>query len=137
MSQINSGPSSINKIDGLIPKGLDTQKTKDVESGDFQKLLNKQLEASATLKENVADLKFSKHAIERMQSRGISMNTDKLTDLSEAVKKAQEKGAKETLVMMDDAAFVVSVKNNTVITAIDKALMKENVFTNIDSTIFV
>ena len=137
MSQINSGPSSLSKIDGLIPKGLDTPKAQEGDGADFKKLLNEQLKSSTPDPSNVADLKFSKHAIERMHSRGISMNSEKMADLSTAIKKAEDKGAKETLVMMDDAAFVVSVKNKTVITAIDKALMKENVFTNIDSTIFV
>jgi len=137
VSQIGSGPSGLSKIDGLIPKDLDTQKTKGGDAAEFKSLLNDKLKSADPIQDNIADLKFSKHAIERMHSRGISLNTDKIADLASAVKRAGDKGAKETLVMMDDAAFVVSVENNTVITAMDKALMKENVFTNIDSTIFL
>jgi flagellar operon protein len=57
--------------------------------------------------------------------------------LNDAVDKAVQKGSKETLVIMGESAFVVSAKNKTVITAMDKNQMKENVFTNIDSTVFM
>jgi len=80
-------------------------------------------------------LKFSNHAIERMQSRGITYSPDDLNRLGEAVKKAAAKGSKDTLVLMDSSALIVSVKNNTVVTVMDKNALKENVFTNIDSTI--
>ena len=82
-------------------------------------------------------IKFSNHAIERMQSRGISYNPERLQKLDEAVKKAAAKGSKDTLVLMDDSALIVSVKNNTVVTVMDKNNLKENVFTNIDSTIVI
>jgi len=82
-------------------------------------------------------LKFSNHAIERMQSRGIMYNPERLAKLDEAVKKAAAKGSKDTLVLMDDSAVIVSVKNNTVVTVMDKNNLKENVFTNIDSTIVI
>jgi flagellar operon protein len=82
-------------------------------------------------------LKFSNHAIERMQSRGISLDPSRLAKLDEAVKKAAAKGSKDTLVLMDECAAIVSVKNNTVVTVMDKNNLKENVFTNIDSTIVI
>lgn len=80
-------------------------------------------------------LKFSNHAIERMQSRGITYSPEDMTRLSAAVEKAAAKGSKDTLVLMDSSALIVSVKNNTVVTVMDKNALKENVFTNIDSTI--
>lgn len=80
-------------------------------------------------------IKFSNHAVERMQTRGISFNQDDMSKLSEAVGRAAAKGSKDTLVLMNDAALIVSVKNKTVVTVMDKAALKENVFTNIDSTI--
>lgn len=80
-------------------------------------------------------VKFSNHAVERMQTRGISYTQDQLAKLNEAVAKAKAKGAKDSLVLMDDSALIVSVKNNTVVTVMDKQALKENVFTNIDSTI--
>ena len=80
-------------------------------------------------------LKFSGHAIDRMKSRGISFAPDELKNIQDAVTKAANKGSKDTLVLSGDSALIVSVKNNTVVTVMDKALMKDNVFTNIDSTI--
>ncbi|MFN3454354.1 MAG: TIGR02530 family flagellar biosynthesis protein [Pseudobdellovibrio sp.] len=82
-------------------------------------------------------LKFSNHAVERMQSRGIMYDSERLSKLEDAVKKAAAKGSKDTLVLMDDSAAIVSVKNNTVVTVMDKNNLKENVFTNIDSTIVI
>ena len=80
-------------------------------------------------------LKFSGHAIDRMKSRGISFAPDELKNIQDAVARAAGKGSKDTLVLSGDSALIVSVKNNTVVTVMDKALMKDNVFTNIDSTI--
>lgn len=80
-------------------------------------------------------LKFSNHAVERMQTRGISFNKADLERLNEAVGRAAAKGSKDTLVLMNDSALIVSVKNKTVVTVMDKTALKENVFTNIDSTI--
>lgn len=80
-------------------------------------------------------VKFSNHAVERMQTRGISFNKVDMDKLNDAVSRAAAKGSKDTLVLMNDAALIVSVKNKTVVTVMDKAALKENVFTNIDSTI--
>lgn len=82
-------------------------------------------------------LKFSSHAVERMQSRGIRFDPDQMDRIHTAVDKARDKGAKETLVLADAAALIVSVKNNTVVTVMDSDKMKENVFTNIDSTVMI
>ena len=82
-----------------------------------------------------AVIKFSNHAVERMQSRGISFSGEDLKRLGEAVQRASSKGSKDTLVLMNDSALIVSVKNKTVVTVMDKNALKENVFTNIDSTI--
>ena len=82
-------------------------------------------------------LKFSAHAIDRLRSRGISFDQDMLKRIESAVDKAADKGSKESLVITDDSALIVSVKNKTVITAMDRGTMKENVFTNIDSTVLV
>jgi flagellar operon protein len=82
-------------------------------------------------------LKFSQHATQRMMDRGISFKPDELSRLSDAIDKAAKKGSKETLVLMGDNALIVSVKNRTVVTAMDREAMKENVFTNIDSTVIL
>ena len=83
------------------------------------------------------EVKFSGHAAERIAFRGISVGSEEVTKLNEAVKRAEEKGARESLVLMNDLAFIVNVKNKTVVTAVDGNSMKDKVFTNIDSTIIL
>ena len=83
------------------------------------------------------DLKVSGHAQSRLQSRGIEMDGTAWDRVKEGVDRAAAKGARESLVLMDDVALVVSVKNRTVITVVDKASLKESVFTNIDSAVIV
>jgi len=80
-------------------------------------------------------VKFSNHAVERMMSRGISFSKEDMGRLNEAVDRASAKGSKDSLILMNDSALIVSVKNRTVVTVMDKNALKENVFTNIDSTI--
>lgn len=80
-------------------------------------------------------VKFSNHAVERMMARGIKFNQEDMGRLNTAVEKAAAKGSKDSLVLMNDSALIVSVKNKTVVTVMDKNALKENVFTNIDSTI--
>ena len=80
-------------------------------------------------------LKFSNHAVERMRSRGINFGPDEMRRIEGAVSKAAAKGSKDSLILSGDNALIVSVKNNTVVTVMDRAAMKENVFTNIDSTV--
>ena len=82
-------------------------------------------------------LKFSNHAIERMRSRGINFAPEQMTAIENGVAKAAAKGSKDTLVITGESALIVNVKNNTVVTVMDRAGMKENVFTNIDSTVMV
>lgn len=91
--------------------------------------------AAQGLGDVVPGVKFSNHAVERMQTRGISFDKADLERLNEAVNRAAGKGSKDTLVLMNDSALIVSVKNKTVVTVMDKTALKENVFTNIDSTI--
>jgi flagellar operon protein len=78
-------------------------------------------------------LKFSAHALQRLQSRNIQLSPSDLQQMNSMADKAAAKGSKQSLFVMGDVAMVVSIKNRTVITAVDSQSMKENVFTNIDS----
>lgn len=80
---------------------------------------------------------FSQHALQRMQSRNLQLNEQDMTKLSQNIDKLAQKGAKESLVYLNDMAFVVSVANKTVITAMDGTSAKENIFTNIDSAVIL
>lgn len=83
------------------------------------------------------ELKFSKHAQLRAEERAISLTENEMNRIQDGVKKAEEKGVKTTLVLMDNKAFIVSVDKKTVITTADEKQLKENVFTNIDGAVIV
>ena len=90
------------------------------------------------LKKELGQVKFSQHALQRLETRQIKLDESQLSRLENAVDKAAQKGSRESLVLMDDQlAFVVSVRNRTVITAMDGASIKDNIFTNIDSAIMI
>ena len=95
--------------------------------GSFDQLLRNKIDQGG--------VKFSKHAVDRMNSRGIEFSPNQMQRLADAVSQVDAKGGKESLVMLDDTALVVSVKNDTVVTVVDKAQLKNNVFTNIDSAV--
>jgi len=80
-------------------------------------------------------LTFSKHLTERINRRSIDLSPEKLDRLSQAVDKVADKGARESLVLLDNLALLVSVSNRTVLTAIETGKMKNGVFTNIDSVV--
>ena len=80
-------------------------------------------------------LHFSKHALARVQRRGIELGASTLGRLSQGVDRAASKGSRDSLVLVDGTAFVVSVNSRTVITAVGSEHMKDNVFTNIDSAV--
>lgn len=83
------------------------------------------------------NISFSKHAQERLYSRGITIDSAMLTKIADAVDRAEQKGSKETLLLSDEAALVVSVKNRTVITAFDRENLREGVITSIDSAVII
>lgn len=82
-------------------------------------------------------LRFSKHAANRLADRSITLSDNQLNRLTEGAKKAGEKGIKESLVMVDQLAFIVNVPNHTVITAMDQTQTNENIFTNIDGAVII
>lgn len=108
------------------PAALGNKKNMAAVSTDFSEILDSQL-----------GVQFSKHALDRLEKRKINIDKISLERLNNAVNKASAKGAKESLILMGDLALVVSVKNKMVITAVDGANIKENVFTNIDSAVIV
>lgn len=85
------------------------------------------------LKRATGGLQFSSHAVQRVERRDIDVSGDRLQRLASGVEKLAAKGARESVVFVDDTAFVVSVRNRTVITAVTQDRMKDQVFTNIDS----
>ena len=83
------------------------------------------------------EIKFSKHAVNRMGKRDIELDGDELNRLKTAFHKAEEKGVKDALILIGDKAFIASIKNKTVITTVSKEQLKESVFTNIDGAVII
>ncbi|MCQ2523929.1 MAG: flagellar protein [Lachnospiraceae bacterium] len=83
------------------------------------------------------ELKFSKHAANRLVDRNISLTAEQMGRLEDGAMKAHAKGIKESLVIVDSLAFIVNIPNNTVVTALDQAESNENVFTNIDGAVII
>lgn len=100
------------------------------EAGGFENILKQKLEGNG-------EIKFSKHAETRLQARNISLTQIQKEKIRDAVARAESKGVRDSLVLMDNLAFVVNVRNKTVITAANSNELKENVFTNIDGAVIV
>ncbi|QGG48175.1 TIGR02530 family flagellar biosynthesis protein [Heliorestis convoluta] len=104
-----------------------TKTSNHTDKDSFQKILHQE----------ASKVKFSSHAQQRLNQRNISFGEKEMTQLTEALCKAESKGAKEALVMMKDLALVVSIQNRTVITAAHGNQLKDNVFTKIDSAVII
>lgn len=121
-------------IPGPAPRPAGTPVQIPPSSGPSFRSVLEQQQQSAT---SAQPLKFSAHAMQRLQSRNIHLSNDDMTRMNAMADKAAEKGAKQSLFMLDNVAMVVSIKNRTVITAVDGDSMRENVFTNIDSAAII
>ena len=113
-----------------VPKKMSGSNEQKQEASFDQILAGKQQQMSTQLE---SELKFSKHANERLAKRNIDLSKEQVARLEYGTNKAREKGIKESLVMVDNLAFIVNVKNNTVITAVNDT--EDAVFTNIDGAV--
>lgn len=93
------------------------------------------IEFGRILEETGKQLKFSAHAKSRLASRNIDVTPEIVGKLDKAVDGAEKKGSRDSLILLSDLAFIVNIPNRTVVTAMDGNTMKENVVTNIDSTV--
>ena len=82
-------------------------------------------------------INFSRHAQSRITSREIKITDFEMSQLKRGIEKALEKGAKNSLIIINKTAFIVSIENKTVITILDQDSIKEKVFTNIDSAVLM
>lgn len=92
-------------------------------------------EALENAKSGQTEIKFSKHAAGRMSERNMELTDDQMTRLNDAKNQASQKGINESLIMLDQMAFIVNVPNNTVVTALDSNDNSQKVFTNIDGAV--
>jgi flagellar operon protein len=132
---------SINNI--LIPNVTKTSQQKKVDisnrlpkegtPSEFKNLLEKTLEQ----KPLHGGINLSTHAAKRIEERNIDFQGEEYLKVKDAISKLREKGVQNSLIVSDKAAYIVDVKNNKLITAVDKGSMSENIFTKIDSTMFI
>lgn len=92
---------------------------------------------SEVLKNQIQQVKFSNHATQRMNYRNIKLDAAQNLRLEEAVSKAADKGLKDSLILLDNNAFIVNIPNKTVVTVVDQTNLKDNVFTNIDGAVII
>ena len=100
--------------------------------GGFGAVFQKELEQA-----QAKTVEFSKHALSRVEERGINVTPTLLERLSDSVERAEAKGAKNILALDQSLAFIVNVPNGRVITALSEAEMKASIFTNIDGAVFL
>jgi len=130
---------SIDQVQGQIKNGniqKSDNKGQSIQTGanSFASILNKIQESSDNTISS-EELKFSKHAANRLQDRNIVLTDEQMARLNMGKIEAGEKGIKDSLILIDQLAFIVNVPNNTVVTAMDQTENKSNVFTNIDGAV--
>jgi flagellar operon protein len=111
-------------------KAADTGQSKETGTASFQEILTQKTQETAG-----TALRFSKHASNRLADRQIELTSAQMDRLAEGTMKAGAKGIRDSLVMVDDLAFIVNVPNGTVITALDQTQADEKIFTNIDGAV--
>jgi len=87
------------------------------------------------LRSRMGNVRFSVHASARLRSRNIEVTPEIMEKICKAVDNAAKKGARDSLVLLNNKAFIINIPNRTVVTAMDGAELKENIFTNIDSAV--
>ncbi|SFB66745.1 TIGR02530 family flagellar biosynthesis protein [Butyrivibrio sp. YAB3001] len=121
----------------LNPKVPKSDNNKNILKGEdsFASILSKAKESAD--KNIVADsgVRFSKHAANRLNDRNIELSMEQMNRLNQGAKQAGEKGIKDSLILVDQLAFIVNVPNKTVVTAMDQTENNSNVFTNIDGAV--
>lgn len=128
---------NVTRMPGQVGVGESASQARDQKSivpGEFDSILNQTLDESQFVKQ---PLKFSAHATQRLQERKIQIDSQTMEKINTALDQAYAKGVDDALVLTKDAALIVSAKNRTVITALDRNSVSGNVFTNIDGAVII
>lgn len=133
MNNININPNftSIERVAGTyLNPAAESKPLGTLNGASFEDIFKQKLQTNS-------ELKFSKHATQRLDDRNIELTEEQSQRLEEGVLKASEKGITDSLVLVDTLAFIVNVPNQTVVTAMDQTESEENIFTNIDGAVIV
>ncbi len=133
----NSHFSSIEQVTGQFLGQTPVKDTGNADSSFYDILEKTRQDAKESSASTDAVLKFSKHAGERLADRNIQLTEEQLSRLGDGAQKANAKGIKESLVLMDGLAFIVNTKSNTVITAMNQTAEDGNIYTNIDGAVII
>ncbi len=134
---ITNNPNNLpitSKVQSLKLDKPQTRTNEHVRESDFARTFQSALRDVGKVTSTV---KFSGHALQRLEQRQISLNEAEVAQLETAVEKLADKGARESLVISDKAAFIVNVPNRTVITAMAPDEAQEQIFTQIDSAVLL
>lgn len=132
--QKNSFLSIEQLTDRYFSKPQSTTESRSTDGLSFQEILQQKSNAGQP---GIQELRFSKHAAGRLTQRNISLTEGQLERLNDGARKAGQKGIKDSLVIVDELAFIVNVPSSTVITAMDSTETIENVFTNINGAVIM
>ena len=121
---LNPNTSKVGKGKETLPTGQNS----------FASVLNK-IQESADNNNSEGAVKFSKHAMNRLSLRNLELTQEQMQRLNQGTIEAGEKGIKDSLILVDQLAFIVNVPSSTVVTAMDQTENKNNVFTNIDGAV--
>ena len=127
MKIMNSGFPSIEQLTDEYLPGSSSLKKTNADTESFADVFER--------KQANENIRFSKHASVRLSDRNIELTDSQIDRLNAGTQQAGKKGINESLVLVDQLAFIVNVKNNTVITAMDSSDADENVYTNIDGAV--
>jgi flagellar operon protein len=135
VNRLDASFSSIEQVQNqYLSDPLNRSSSKKNAKVNFNDILSKKINDAVG---NASEIRFSKHAIKRLSDRSISLTPEQSERLKDGVRKADAKGINESLVMVDDLAFIVNVPSKTVVTAMDDDHTGQNVFTNIDGAVIV
>jgi flagellar operon protein len=118
------------QVNGQLPVNKTIPRQQIGTGLSFQEVLSRTTEQN-----QVTELKFSKHAAGRLIDRNIELSETQMERLQEGARNAGQKGIKDSLVIVDELAFIVNVPNKTVVTALDQTEARGNIFTNIDGAV--
>ena len=134
MNQISNQFSSIEQIREQYLQNAQVNKSEVSAECTFEELLMRKQNERVM---EASTLKFSKHAVNRLNNRKIFLTDSQSIRLEHGVKQASEKGIQESLVLVDSLAFIVNIPSKTVVTAMEQNETNSNIFTNIDGAVII
>jgi flagellar operon protein len=139
MSKVNSFLiPNVSSLPSDVQKAEQANTLKKGGASEFKGLIDRELLRPQIRPTDIGpEIKVSTHATKRLEERNMELDGNEFMKLKEAIGKLRAKGGHDSLVITNKAAYVVDVDKNIVVTAVDKNNMNENVFTKIDSTIFM